>query len=852
MRRSRLRNGALALLFVFLVTGLLHSTTFRQTLSRKSQAERVAFSCGFHSSEDCFKEVKVLVTGVAGFVGSHVADKIKQISKNIIIIGVDDLSAFGESQRVNIPKEVFFVKGDLTIDYFVQNLFKEHGKFHYVYHIAAYGGQGMSNFIRTSMYKKNTIASSNLVNAAVNFGTEHFVFISSCAVYGSSATAPLLESKSVYPDDPYGISKFGTELDIQAASKQFGLNYTIFRAHNLYGPRQFLNDPFRNVISIWLRQMLLHENITIFGSGEQTRSFTFIDDVSMMIAEAPFNYLARNKILNAGSVESTKLNDMLDEMARILMIKPNIHRLPVRRETSEVSPSHELQSKIFGKEQFTNFRVGLEKTIEWTRTLDWDKLGLAPHPAPEIKKKMPRIWYDLFESGVVAHQADHIYKEKKPENPAKHERRIGSHLTRNSCRFDGNQLITVIDFGPVPLANNFLPSNSSEKDFANELLYPLTVGFDPTCGSFQVNVMPLAQKNVWKDYIYYSSVIQSLSNEFVEYAREFSSLFDEPGKRKILEIGCNDGVFLKPLSSHGFEVIGVDPASNVVKALQGNYTIYDTFFGTQLAEEVLLQNHGKFDAIVTSNSFAHIDDMVDVMKGIKLLLQNDGILAIQIHYVVSMVEKMQYDWIYHEHLSYYSLYSISNFLSQFSMRVFDAKETSMHGGSLRLFVQNVNENRADTESLRKIRIKESELGVDKLSFFVDFEDKMHQTRLQIRKILAELVEFKKKVVMGYGAPARATTLSAYIGLDFIKKHLSAVIDDSEAKQGAYMPGTHLKIISSKVLREETRPDCIFLFAWPWVNDIVKKNQEFIQNGGMFIVPLPEVFVIDSLNFETIF
>jgi nucleoside-diphosphate-sugar epimerase/SAM-dependent methyltransferase len=797
-------------------------------------------------ANSCDIKINVLVTGVAGFVGSHVAEKIDQISKKILVVGADDLSAFGELQRINIPASVKFVECDLSEEDNVLDLFRNHGPIDIIYHIAAYGGQGMSNFIRKTMYTKNTVVSANLVNAAVNFGTKHFVFISSCAVYGSHAVVPLLEHKPVSPDDPYGISKYGTELDIQAANRQFNLNYTIFRAHNLYGPRQFLNDPFRNVVSIWLRQILLGQKITVFGSGDQTRSFTYIDDISSIIARAPFTLRAKNQIVNAGNEQSTKLNDMLNKMSELLGLNPDISHLPVRRETSEVNPDHSLQRSIFGKREFTSFRVGLKHTIEWAKSIPWESYGLAPHPYPEVKENMPASWLKLFDSGLISAviQKATVNNEIRL-NDQRAQKRIGSHITRNFCRFDGSPLVNVIDFGYVPLANNFLSQNSSRLDFESELLYPLTVGFDPTCGSLQVNVMPVAQENVWKDYYYFSSVIKSLSLEFEEYANEFSQLFEEPEQTQILEIGCNDGVFLRPLANLGFQLFGVDPASNVVSSLKDKYIIYNTFFGLDLAK-IILAEHGKMHAIVTSNSFAHIDDMIDVMKGIKILLEHDGVLAIQVHYAVSMVEKMQYDWIYHEHLSYYTLYSLSKFLSKFDFKVFDAKETSMHGGSIRVYAQRSTMDRQETANVKKLREKEFRLGVDKLSFFSKFQEKMDETRLQLRKVILDLTK-KNKSIVGYGAPARATTLSSYIGLQFIKKHLRAVIDDSPAKQGAFMPGTHLNIVSSKILYGESPPDCVFLFAWPWVNDIVKKNMNYLQNGGSFIVPLPEVLVIDVDN-----
>jgi len=284
----------------------------------------------------------------------------------------------------------------------------------------------------------------------------------------------------------------------------------------------------------------------------------------------------------------------------------------------------------------------------------------------------------------------------------------------------------------------------------------------------------------------------------------------------------------------------------VAKLIDEGYEVYADFFGEESASQIATK-HGKVDAVVTSNSFAHIDDMLDVMKGIAALLKEDGVLAIQVHYAVSMVEQMQYDWIYHEHLSYYTLFSLSNFLRRHGLEVFDARQTPMHGGSIRVFAQFKDGGKHElTESLQNLREKESALGVDRLSFFQKFAEKMDQTRIELRRTLSNLKVQGKKIV-GYGAPARATTICGYVGLEFMKEHLSAVIDDSPAKQGAFMPGTHLPIVSSNILKRTNDhiPDYVLLFAWPWVRDIVIKNKKYINRGGALIIPLPEVKIVDK-------
>jgi len=311
-----------------------------------------------------------------------------------------------------------------------------------------------------------------------------------------------------------------------------------------------------------------------------------------------------------------------------------------------------------------------------------------------------------------------------------------------------------------------------------------------------------------------------------------------------------DGVFLKPLSMLGFKTIGVDPATKVVSPLvKEGYDIYNDFFDRASADKIW-RERGEVAAIATSNSFAHIDAMEDVMEGVKLLLKQDGILAIQVHYAVAMVRDMQYDWIYHEHMSYYSLFSLSNFLMRHGFEVFKAAETPMHGGSIRVFAQRASGNtkRPIESSVLQMREVEKNLGVHDIEFYRQFERKMASTRRDIRDMLSKIKQQGAKVV-GYGAPARATTLSSYIGISFMKEHLTSVIDDAPSKQGMFTPGTNLPIVSSSILQGESRPDYVFVYAWPWQADIVQKQRAYLESGGSLIFPLPKVrlFTVHDLS-----
>src|SRR5437588_1929047 len=218
-----------------------------------------------------------LVTGGAGFIGSHVADEL--LSRGHKIVVLDDLSGGFED---NVPSGAIFVKGSILDTELIDRLFDRHN-FTYVYHLAAYAAEGLSHFIKRFNYNNNLIGSVNLINASVNHGVKCFVFTSSMAVYGAGQT-PMTEEMSPSPEDSYGIAKLAVELELRASHEMFGLDYVIFRPHTVYGERQNSGDKYRNVIGIFMNQTLRGEPYTIFGDGEQKRAFSYIGDIAPVIA----------------------------------------------------------------------------------------------------------------------------------------------------------------------------------------------------------------------------------------------------------------------------------------------------------------------------------------------------------------------------------------------------------------------------------------------------------------------------------------------------------------------------------------------------------------------------------------
>ncbi len=303
---------------------------------------------------------RVLVTGVAGFIGSHVAEQCLRLGFEVV--GVDDLSGgFIE----NVPVGVEFRHGSVVDADWVAGLWAT-GNFDYVYHLAAYAAEGLSHFIRRFNYQTNLIGSINLINQAAIHSVKCLVFTSSIAVYGAHQN-PLTEDLPPQPEDPYGISKYAVELDLAAAHRLFDLPYIIFRPHNVYGERQNIADKYRNVIGIFMNQALQGRPMTIFGDGLQTRAFSYIDDVAPVIARAPLVPDAYQQVFNIGADQPYSVLALAQATARAMGVEPRLIHLPPRQEVLHAFASHVKAQALFQPAAPLALSEGLARMAQWVR-----------------------------------------------------------------------------------------------------------------------------------------------------------------------------------------------------------------------------------------------------------------------------------------------------------------------------------------------------------------------------------------------------------------------------------------------------------------------------------------------------
>jgi UDP-glucose 4-epimerase len=316
-------------------------------------------------------------------MGSHVADQLLQMGHDVVVL--DDLSG---GFRENVPERATFVQGSIMDHDLINRLFDRHS-FDYVYHLAAYAAEGLSHFIKRFNYNNNLIGSVNLINAAINHNVKCFVFTSSIAVYGAGQS-PMSEDMTPVPEDSYGISKLAVEQELRVSHEMFGLDYVVFRPHNVYGERQNIGDRYRNVVGIFMNQLLRGESMTIFGDGTQQRAFTHIDDVAPIIAASVDFPAARNQIFNVGADVPHTVNELAEVVSQAIGKQAKVNHLDARNEVKIAFSDHSKAERIFGKRTKTTLAEGVRAMAAWVR--DHGARESSVFEGIEVLRNLPPSW----------------------------------------------------------------------------------------------------------------------------------------------------------------------------------------------------------------------------------------------------------------------------------------------------------------------------------------------------------------------------------------------------------------------------------------------------------------------------
>jgi SAM-dependent methyltransferase len=390
----------------------------------------------------------------------------------------------------------------------------------------------------------------------------------------------------------------------------------------------------------------------------------------------------------------------------------------------------------------------------------------------------------------------------------------------------------VLDLGKQPLANAFL----KEANLKKEKQYPLCVMrcTNSACGFLQLRHV-VDPDTLFGDYVYVSSTSPVFVQHFEEYAASMNKRLGLSGAFT-LDIGSNDGVLVKPLKELGAKALGIDPARAIAKkaTAEGFETIVG-YFDEKFAQD-LAKKRGKAKLITANNVFAHIDDLAEVVRGVRALLSKDGLFVIEAQYVVDFLEKNLFDMTYHEHVSYLGVRPLQAFFKKFGLQIVDVEHVDTHGGSVRIMVAH-DDSAFKEQSIVKKMIRDEEKRVVPLC--KKFAKAVVANKKVLRTMLAKFKQQGKKIA-AYGAPAKGNTLLNYMQLG--RESLEYIVEDNPLKLGLVSPGMHIPVVSNSVLKTSP-PDYLLILAWNFAQPIIEKNKEFASRGGKFIVPMPKPTIV---------
>jgi SAM-dependent methyltransferase len=401
------------------------------------------------------------------------------------------------------------------------------------------------------------------------------------------------------------------------------------------------------------------------------------------------------------------------------------------------------------------------------------------------------------------------------------------------CRACHAPIIKFFSLGQMPLVNLFL----NKEEIANEKKFDLSVGFCSKCYLVQlINVV--APEKLFSDYIYFSSTSKFFLEHCEETAEQLTKKLKLNSKSLVLEIASNDGAQLQSFKNLGIEVLGIDPAKNIAEVAnkKGIPTISE-FFNYKFAKKLKEDKNIQADLIFGANVLAHVPEIIDFVKGIKIILKQKGTAIFEFPYLKGLLEK-KFDIIYHEHVFYYSLIALKNLFKKASLEIYDVEITPMQGGSLKIFVSHPNNFKIST-NVKSLISQEIQDGFDKIETFQKMNEDVLNLKNELTLLLKKLKSERKKIA-AYSAPAKGNILLNYFNIN--ENYLDFIVDKSEAKQGLYTPGAHLLVHSPEKIKQD-KPDYLLILCWNIADEIIKQLENYHNAGGKFIIPIPNIKIV---------
>ncbi len=411
---------------------------------------------------------------------------------------------------------------------------------------------------------------------------------------------------------------------------------------------------------------------------------------------------------------------------------------------------------------------------------------------------------------------------------------------RNECRLCGQRNLELV----FPYKSSTLPDAyvSKEQLAIEQERYPLDLYLCNDCGFTQLLTI-IEPKDIYVNYIYETKSSSGLIDHFEKNVVDVLAKVNPSKGSLVVDIGSNDGTLLEFYQKAGMKTLGIDPAVEIAKrATERGIETLSKLFNLELAEQIK-DKYGVATIVSVNNLFANVDKLTDLTKGIRHLLAPEGVFVFESFYILDLVQNKVFDFIYHEHISCFSVKPLKRFFNRLGMELIDVKHIPTKGGSLRYTVQLAGGPHKEADVVQEYINRETDVGLHNAQFYRDFYEEIDDLKNELLNILKEFTA-EGKTIAGYGASATTTTMLYHYGL---KEYIEYIADDNPIRQGRYSPGMHIPIISSKEMCDK-KIDYVLIFAWRYWEEIVNKNSEYLKQGGRFIVPLPEIKVISKSSY----